>query len=95
MKKRIICLLVLVCMVCGLMCACNKQKEITADEAISVVLESLGDKAQNAKNPHAHTATYKNEPCYNVYITISGEDWTYIVSAGGEIIAKAPGGHSH
>lgn len=95
MKKRLICALVLVCLMCGMLCACGAKTKITAEQAISVALEALGDDAANASSPHVHTGTYKNKECYNVYITVNEESWVYMISMTGEVLAKGPSGHSH
>lgn len=95
MKKRLFCLIVLACLMCSILCACEPKEEITAEQAISVVLEDLGEDAQYAGNPHVHMGTYKNEECYNIYITVNNESWVYIISTDGEILAKGPGSHSH
>lgn len=95
MKKRLICLLVLVCLMGSMLCACETKEEITAQQAISIMLEDLGDDAKNMSNPHVHTGTYENKSCYNIYVTINGESWAYIISTEGEILSKGPGGHSH
>lgn len=95
MKKSLICFLVLVCLMCGMLCACETKEEITAEEALTILLEDLGDEATNVSNPHIHTGTYKNQECYNIYITKSGESWVYVISMDGKILTKGPGGHSH
>ena len=95
MKKRLFSIFVLLCLVCSLMCACDPKKEITANQAVSIVFQDLGNDVKNASDPHVHTGTYNNQDCYNVYISVNGEDWVYIISAEGEILSKGPGGHSH
>ena len=95
MKKRLIRMLALVCLVCIFMCACDSKEEITADQAVSIMMEDLGAEAGSVGEPHIHTGTFDNKDVYNIYISVSGESWVYIISADGEIIAKAPAEHSH
>ncbi len=95
MKKRLFSVLVLVCLVCSFMCACTPKEEITDAQAVSIVLEHLGEDAKDIATPHVHKGTHKNENCYNVYVTIDGESWVYIISMDGEILARGPGAHSH
>ena len=95
MKKRLFSILTLVCLVCSLLCACEKKEEITESQAASIVLEQLGVSAEDVGTPHVHKGTHNNEDCYNVYVTVDGESLVYIVSVYGEVLAMGPGGHSH
>ena len=95
MKKRLICLLVLVCMVCSVLCACTSKEKITGEQALTIMLEDLGEDAVDAVDPHIHENTFNNEHVYNIYFTLDGESWVYVISDEGEIMAKGPGGHSH
>ena len=95
MKKRWISVVVLLCLFCGVMCACQPKEEIDAEQAVAVVMEDLGDLAQYAGSPHVHTGTYDNEGCYNVYVTVNNDSWVYVISLCGEIIFKGPSSHSH
>ena len=95
MKKQLFCMLALACLMCCFLWACETKEEITADQAFSIVLEDFGDDAENVGDPHIHTGTYKNESCYNIYVTIDGESWVYVISTYGEILGKAPSTHSH
>ena len=97
MKKRLFSILALVCLVCllcCLMCGC-KEKQITSEQAVSIVLESLGDSAQVAGEPHVHEETINNVRCYSVYLTVNGQSWVYFVSTEGKILSKSFSSHSH
>ena len=94
MLKRWFALLALVSIVCGVMCACGS-KEISAEEAVAVVLEDLDADIKNAGSPHVHTGTYNNEACYNVYITVNNHPLVYKISIHGEILYKGLSEHSH
>lgn len=94
MTKRLIAILLLVCMVGGILCAC-KAKKITSDEALQIVLEDLGDLAPQAESPHIHTGTYNGKPCYSIYITVNGTSLAYVISETGDILSVGPGDHSH
>ncbi len=95
MKKRLFGILILVCLIGSILCACGAKKEITSEEAVAVMLEDLGGNAQNISGIHTHTGTYENEKCYNIYVTRDNEQWVYVISAYGKILYKGPGGHSH
>ena len=96
MIKRLVAALLFTCVLCGVMCACEpKPKEITADEAISIVLKDLGNDADNAGTPHVHNGKFNKQDCYNVYITVNGENLLYIVSTTGMILHKGHSDHSH
>ena len=95
MTKRLFALLVLVCIVCSMMCACQPKKEITSEEAIQIVMEDLGDKAESGGEPHLHNGTCESEVCYNIYVTVDGLPFVYVISTDGEILHKGFGNHSH
>ena len=71
------------------------EKSITSDEAYKIVLKDLGLKENEVSSPHIHEGTYKNQSCYNIYVTVNGKSLTYVVSTKGEILYKGEGGHSH
>lgn len=95
MKKRLICLLTLVCLLCALLCSCAAKEEITIDQAIAIMMEDLGDDVKVTGNPHVHTGKFNNKECYNIFITVNNESWAYVISTDGEILAKGPSSHSH
>ena len=97
MKKRLfrsLALICLACLLCSLVCGC-KEKQITSDQAVSIVLESLGSSAQVEGEPHVHEETINNVRCYSVYISVNGQSWVYYVSTEGKILSKAFSSHSH
>ena len=92
--KRVIALLLMACLLCGLLAACSKK--ITAEEAYQVVLDELGETlAKTAQSPHIHEGTYDGKPCYNIFVTVNGMSMNYIVSQTGKILYQGPGEHSH
>ena len=93
--KRLISLVLTVCMVCCLFGACAAKPDITSQEAYQVVLDMLGDKAETAKNPHIHSGEYRSIPCYNIYVTVDGVSMVYIVSKTGDILHSAQESHRH
>ena len=93
MIKRLLAVLVLACVVCGVMCAC--EKKISADEAVAIVLEDLGIEADEAESPHVHTGEYRGQSCYNIYITVGHNSYVYYVSVNGAILYSGIGSHSH
>ena len=99
MKKsmlRLAGVLVLLCLACGIFSACDTRRNITAEQAIVIMLEDLGDDVKYAADPHVHADTYQDQDCYNVYFSLKGESWVYVISIYGDILDKGPsGGHSH
>ena len=77
------------------MLSCAKDEEISADEAYAIVLEDLKISKDDIPEPHIHTGTYENRACYNIYITLSGESFLYVISTYGDILSKGPATHSH
>lgn len=94
MKKTIAALL-MICMLCGALFACQPEESITADDAVKIVAEDLGDRVDEASTPHVHEGTYNKVPCYNVYFTLGDESMVYVVSKNGKILHKGEGSHSH
>ena len=97
MNKRIIAMLLMLCMVLCIFTACGSKEEttITVDDAWQIVLTDLGDDAVNATAPHVHDGTYDNQECYNIFFNVGDESLTYVVSTTGEILYKGEGEHSH
>lgn len=91
--KKWIALLLMACLLCSMLAGCGKK--ITSDEAYQIVLKDLGESAANAEDPHIHTATYDNKPCFNIYVTVSGVSLNYVISETGDILHKGIGEHSH
>ncbi len=91
--KKWIAFLLLACIACSLLAGCGAK--ITAEEAYQIVLNDLGDLAEQAENPHIHTATYQNKPCFNIFVTVNGMSLNYVISETGSILHKGPGEHSH
>ena len=95
--KTAIITIVVVCVVCliGAIIIAQNDKTITSEEAYKIVLKDLGLKEDQVSSPHIHEGTYKNQSCYNIYVTVNGESLTYVVSTSGKILYKGEGGHSH
>ena len=95
MTKKILAVLLLVGILSGMLAGCTKEK-ITAEQAYAIVLEDLGAAVDKAEAPHIHEGTYKDKPCFNIYITVDGMSLQYIISDTGKILSKGAGsGHSH
>ena len=94
MLKKTVVLLLIVCLMGTLLCACGGKK-ITAQEAYQIVLDDLGAAASKASAPHIHEGTYQGKACFNIFITVDGLDLAYVISDTGAILQKGPGGHSH
>ncbi len=93
MTKKIIALLLLICLAGSVFSAC--QKKIDEQQAYQIVLEDLGALATKAGTPHIHAGTYDEKPCYNIFITVDGLSLAYVISESGEILHKGPGEHNH
>lgn len=93
MSKRIIAILLLICLVGSVLSACKEK--IDEQQAYQIVLEDLGALAAQAGTPHIHAGTYNEKPCYNIFITVGGHSLAYVISETGEILHKGPGEHNH
>lgn len=94
MLKKITALILALCLLGITLCACGA-KTVSSEEAWQIVLEDLGDRAENAAEPHIHEGTYKNKPCYNIFVTVENEPLVYIVTEKGKIVHRGIGAHSH
>ena len=70
MTKRILAIIVLVCMGILMISACESKEKITAGEAVAIVQNDLGIDNAAMGEPHIHTGTYKNTACFNIYVNI-------------------------
>ena len=96
MLKKSIAILAITCIVLFTLCSCEPETKITDTEAFSIMIEDLGNNAEGVSSPHIHEGVYEGKNCYNIYITINGESWVYIISTQGEILYKGVSGwHSH
>ena len=93
MAKKIIAMLLLACLLCSMLAGCKSK--ITAEEALQIVMDDLGDAAALASSTHVHNGTHDGKPCFNIYVTVDGLPMAYIVSETGKILSKGPGSHSH
>ena len=93
MIKRIIAVVLILCLGCCVFAACGKV--LTTDEVYQVVLDDLGVAKENAGSPHIHEGTFNGVQCYNVYVTVEGVQYQYVVSLAGTILSKGTGSHSH
>ena len=93
MKKRIIAVLMLVCMALGMMTACSQ--EMTPEKAQKIVLQHLGVKESDVEM-HVHVGDHDGIPCYSIYVTMDGETKEYLVdSTTGEILEIRDSSHAH
>lgn len=98
MLKRTVAIFLLVILVGGLVTACGPEKEpISQAEAVNIAMKDMGIDNSDSPNIHVHEGTYKNQACFNVYITVGDVSKTYVISVnGGEIMGVMNGaGHSH
>lgn len=98
MKKRMFAALLLACLLLGALTACDKDEALTADEAKQIVIDHSGADVRESSDVHVHLGENdKGEVCFNVYITVDGKSYTYVVHARtGEILSITEGSsHSH
>lgn len=96
MMKRIFVLALLAVLTAGMLCACTDHY-ITDQQAAEVVFADLGVTMEDASSLHIHEGTYSGKDVFNVYITVDGHSYTYVVACdGGEILKITEGaGHTH
>ena len=97
MLKKILTVVLLACLVAALFCGCDEQKSITDQEAAFAVLEEMGISMEDTDSLHIHEGAYNGKDVFNVYITVGGHSYTYVVSAAdGAILSVTEGaGHAH
>lgn len=93
--KKIFAVLLVLCITCVALIACQPKENITADEAIEVVMDELKNVADKVSPPHVHEGTYHGEACYNVYVTVGDASLVYVVSMSGKVLHTGSGAHSH
>ena len=98
--KKVIAMVLLACLVCGLVAGCGAKKKLTAEEAYQVVVKDLKETygeaiAATVASPHIHEATYEGKPCFNIFVTVNGMSLQYIISQTGDILHAGAGEHSH
>lgn len=95
MTKRMIAILLVVCMAAALLAACGN-KAVDSESAKQIALKDMGITEDQAE-VHVHIA--ENEDgiaCYSVYVTYNGEQTEYMIHGKtGEILSKGAGSHSH
>lgn len=94
MKKLIAFVLVLT-LALGLLAGCGN-KVITQEEAMKIVAKDLGVSVNDLGSAHIHIAS-GDVPGYNIYVTVDGHNYDYLVSADGQIIShsEVEQGHAH
>ena len=94
MKKRVVSLVVLICLLVSLLAACG-DGTITKEKAQQIALKDMGVSASEA-TVHVHIGEYEGMPCYSVYVTVDGKTMEYLIdSNSGEILLVQESSHSH
>ena len=94
MKKRLLSLAVLLCMLVTLLAACGGGP-ISKEKAQSIALKDMGVSASDA-TVHVHVGEHNGEPCYSVYVTANGKTMEYLIdSESGEILEVRESDHKH
>lgn len=95
MTKRIIAVLLVVCMAAALLAACGS-KAIDTEKAKQIALKDMGITEDQASAVDVHITEYEGAASYSVYITYNGEQTEYVINGKtGEILHKGAGSHSH
>lgn len=96
MIKKFASMVLLVCLLAGILCGCTDHY-ITDQQAAQVAFDHLGITMEDADSLHIHEGTYTNKDVFNVYITVDGHNYTYVIACdGGEILKVSEGaGHTH
>ena len=95
MLKKIVIAILLVSLVGALFCGCEEQKSITDQQAAFAVLEEMGITMEDTDSLHIHEGTYNGVAVFNVYITVDGHSYTYVVSAADATILNVTEGAGH
>lgn len=93
MKKRIIAILLLICMLLGVLAACEKNEAVSAEEAEQIVIEHLGAAQREISELHTHIEENDDGVvCYSIHITVKGTTYTCVVhSRTGEVLSVEEG----
>ena len=94
MIKRLIAILLILCVVCGTFVACAGNKQITAQKAQKIALKDMGA-VPSLSQVHTHESETENGIYYSVSITYGNQSMTYVISNTGEIVSKTEGAHTH
>ena len=86
MKKRIVALFLLAALALTLFAACGK-KNITPEEAQEIALKAAGLTTSQIDEIHTHITSYGDNPCYNIHITVGGQELEYFIDGTtGEVL---------
>ncbi len=85
--KKLLAVLVVAAMLLTVLTACG-DKTISAEKAQEIALEDAGLTANDVTDGHTHVTTHENVPCYNIHFTFNGIEYSYNISADGEILSN-------
>lgn len=96
MKKRIITILVLAALLLGIFTACDNGTDVlTSEQAQAIALEQAGLTKDQATDIHTHIVTENGIPCYNVHISSTEGDYTYLIAAADGTVISGGEGSGH
>ena len=98
MKKKLMIFVMIAILALGILAGCKSNEPLTEEEAKQIVIEHSGANAREAANVHVHLGEHEDGTAVlNVYVTVNGKSYTYVLHAmTGEILSIAEGsGHSH
>ena len=83
MNRRMIAFIMMLVLLVSMLCACGGKKSsvLTPEEAQKIVLKDAGLSAKDVEDIHTHVETYEGTACYNIHITLDGEEYSYLIDA--------------
>ena len=96
MKKRVFSLLVLAALLLSVFTACDNGSDVlTSEDAQAVALEQAGLTKDQTTDIHAHIVTENGIPCYNIHISSTKGDYTYLIAAADGTVISGGEGSGH
>lgn len=93
--KRLIAAALLVLMMLSVFTGCGEKEEtptqqaqISTQEAVQIAVTDAGYAMTDVTNAHPHTGQQDGQTVYEVHFECDGKNFTYVISATGEILSK-------
>ena len=96
--KRTVAIVLLFVLFGSIMVGCTEDKApISQAEAVAIAMKDMGIDESDGASIHVHEGNLKNQPVFNVYISLADVDKQYVIAVnGGEILGILNNaGHSH
>jgi uncharacterized membrane protein YkoI len=96
MTKRLIAVLLVLCLSLTVLAACSANDVLDGDKAKQIALADMGITESEAEEIHVHITEHEGMAGYSIYITYQGHQTEYIIHGKtGEVLYKGEGSHSH